>query len=952
MTVFNKFPRIHNSAFGNTLFCILILFSVPLHASGFFSQTGTISGRVIDSLTLQPLIGATVIDAHDPTIGAVTDVDGQFNIAGLRTGSYELIIRYVGYHEKSVKNVSVSADAVTNLEIRLSSETIQINTVTIRDTRKTNTENAVINEIKTSSNVVSGVSGTQIAKSQDRDAADVVRRVPGVTVIDNRFIMVRGLTDRYNNVWINDASTPSSETDKKSFSFDVIPSSLIDHILIYKTPSPDLPGDFAGGMVKIYTKAFPSNPGWSISFQSSYRSGTTFQPFNYTQGSSTDWLGFDNGFRSLPPNTSGYLSKYNEDAGTIDKTFHNTWGILDKNALPDFRLNIYYAGIYKLSNKLKMGNTFGIIYSNTYTNYNIHQLDWDSLAAVHDYNDVTTTNTVRSALLENVSLLCNHFTFEFKNFLNQTGTAQTVVRTSNLQTASDELFYYEDYEERTTYSSELIGKYLSEDKKTEYNATLGYNYSYRNEPDLKRVRYTKQQTDPDSLYKANVANVVDPVNGGGRFFSVLNENTWSFDHFFRKTIQIGNYSFDVNVGNYFEYKYRWFRARVLGYTIVPGALAFQLTHETVGEIFQSDNVGYPGGFYLDEITSPSDKYNAQNKLAATYLSFNLPVGKKIKILTGARYEYNEQALQSYVNLDSISPKVITRFLLPSFNITYNFNDKNLLRFAYGKTLNRPEFREWAPFYFYDFEYNAGTYGSLFPTILSNTGEVLKVAEINNVDLRYEWYPGIGEALSVGLFYKTFTNPIQRVILNTGGVDSKVFTYVNGESAYTRGIEVDVRKNLSFLAPNSSFFSDMTFVANTSLIQSQLTITKVINQITEIPLQGQSPYVINAGFYYQNDTAGIQASLLYNVFGPRIYLIGTLDYANIGELPEHSLDLTVSKNLGKVFSVNLSVQNMLDSPSRLYQDTNRDSKFETDGSDKLIQYYKRGRYYSAGVKLKF
>jgi outer membrane receptor protein involved in Fe transport len=275
-----------------------------------------------------------------------------------------------------------------------------------------------------------------------------------------------------------------------------------------------------------------------------------------------------------------------------------------------------------------------------------------------------------------------------------------------------------------------------------------------------------------------------------------------------------------------------------------------------------------------------------------------------------------------------------------------------VRGAFSKTLNRPEFREWSPFYFYDFDFNAGTYGSLFPTVLVPTGTVLNVCTITNYDVRYEFYPAPGEFIQFGAFYKKFINPIQQVILVSGGGDSRAFTFVNADNALVQGVELDMRKKLDFVDKwaHMKFFKDFSVVLNGSLMQSNMNISKVINQSSKTQLQGQSPYLFNTGFYYQNDSTGTQLSLLYNTFGNRIYLIGTGDYGDIGEMARHSLDVTFSQKIYKGISVNIGIQNILNTPYRLYQDTNRDHKFKTDGSDKEMMSYRLGAYYTFGVRV--
>jgi len=924
---------------------VFLLFST----FNILAQTGQIHGVVADLKTNEILSGVN-ISVKGKKLSTLSDKEGRFELTNMDSGNYSLEF-IVGNYKTKTATVSVYPNKTSELKVQLeAAEPEQLKGAKVTATRAKNTEAAIVLEMKRSDNIVSGISASQIQKGQDRDASEVVRRVPGVTIIENRFIMIRGLNDRYNTVWLNDAGAPSSETDKKAFSFDIIPAGLIDRILIYKTPSADLPADFAGGMVKIYTKAFPEKTSMSIDFKSSYRTGSTGNMFDYNTKSNTDWLGFDYGQRKLPKGLNEYISKYDQNIESETKSFNSNWAKQEHKAMPDTRFNFNFNKLGNIG-KIKLGNIFGINYSNTNTVFNIQRQDWDSVSKTLDLMDKQSTQTVRLNILENFAIKFNsNHRIELKNLLNQTGIQQTVVRNSNLMDGPNERSYQYSYQSKTTYTGQLTGNHKWNNDKLIYDWTLGYSQIYRNDPDLRRIRYVKDRTAPDSMYKASVANVVDFVNGGGRFFSTLKENIYSVSQSLKYKNTFKGMAYEASTGGYIELKDRSFEARVLGYVIKPGAAAQTLTRLPIEQIFAPQNIGTPNGFKLDEITSPSDKYKAQNHLFAGYGMLNVQVSKKIKVVGGLRYEYNKQALQSRLNQDSISPKIITKFWLPSFNMAYNFSKQSLLRVAYGKTLNRPEFREWSPFFFYDFNFSAGTYGSLFNTVLFPNGNILKVATIQNFDLRYELYGKGSDFVQVGAFYKNFKNPIQQIILSSGS-DSRSFSFVNGDWAYTQGVEIDFRKNMGSIGKSirCKQLANLNVVGNVSLIQSHLYISNTINQANKTQLQGQSPYIINSGLYYQNDSSGLQVSLLYNVFGPRIFLLGTLQYPNIGELSRHTIDITVSQRLNKRFSLNIGAQDILNNPVFLVQDTNNDGHFTRKGDDKLIMKFRRGPYYTFGVK---
>ena len=234
------------------------------------AQTGTLKGIITDKNNKETLPGANVAIVGT-TLGASADFDGFYNIENVKPGTYSLTVSFISYNPVTINNVNIESGKTTTLNFQMEEAVISLAEANVVSYKKTNTEVALMNTIKASEMVVSGISGQQISKTQDRDASEVVKRVPGVTIVDNRFVMVRGLSERYNNVWLNNASTPSSEADVKAFSFDVIPSSMLDNLLIFKTPSAELPGDFAGGAIQVFTKNFPDKDFINISYSTAFR---------------------------------------------------------------------------------------------------------------------------------------------------------------------------------------------------------------------------------------------------------------------------------------------------------------------------------------------------------------------------------------------------------------------------------------------------------------------------------------------------------------------------------------------------------------------------------------------------------------------------------------------------------------------------------------------------------
>ena len=272
---------------------VLLLFSMLSQA-----QTGVIKGLITDSKTNESLIGTTVL-IQGTTQGTVTDFDGNYAIQKVNPGIYNLVISFISYETKVVR-VEVENNKETVLNVSLDPATLDIGEVKVVAKRRSDTEMALLSNLKSQNLIVSGISSQQISRSQDKDAAEVIRRVPGITITDGRFVIVRGLIERYNSVMLNNATAPSFEADKRAFSFDAIPSALINNILIYKSPSPELPADFAGAVINIETKNVADENSLVISYGTKYVQNTTFSnDFQSYKGSKTDWLGFDDGIRKF-----------------------------------------------------------------------------------------------------------------------------------------------------------------------------------------------------------------------------------------------------------------------------------------------------------------------------------------------------------------------------------------------------------------------------------------------------------------------------------------------------------------------------------------------------------------------------------------------------------------------------------------------------------------------------
>jgi outer membrane receptor for ferrienterochelin and colicin len=919
------------------------------------AQTGIISGVITDQKTRESIVGANVIIEGTLT-GASSNLDGEFEIRGLQPGVYNLVVSFISYKEKLITGVTVKSGETTSLKVQLEEEISMIEGVQVVSRRRTDTEVSMLSTIKQSEIVISGISAQQISRSQDSDASMVIKRIPGVTVVDDRFIMIRGLSERYNPTMLHNVFAPSMEADVKSFSFDIIPSPLIDQILIYKSPSAELPGEFAGGVVKIFTRNIPDNNSINISYSGSYVSGSTFRDFYSQKQGSTQWLGFNDGINDLPngfPTNLRSIADKPQELTAAGRSLQNNWVPLKRNS--GVNHNLLVTGTLRFNiGKVNIGNITSISYNNARSiddvlrqDFNLYDPELNISSLIYRFNDQQNNHRIRTGLLHNwaFSLGSGH-TVEFKNLFNQISSSQYVYRTGphkEFGYIADNHSFYNLY--RGIYAGQLSGNHNLFGKTTTLEWVAGYGSSYRDEPDYRRYRSDLDTSNGTlTLYVPFGAAAAYFL---GRYYSEMKEDNYSASLKVKQKISLPSlliYDPVVSLGAFFEDKDREFISRNMGY-VRSSTFQFDqdLLNVSIDSLFHPDNINSTYGIRIDEQSNPSDSYTAHNTLNAFFVQLDFPVNEKLRFVGGVRVEDHTQKFNSFtLTNDPIIVNNPVLSVLPSFYAGYNFSDKTLIRFAYGQTVNRPEFRELAPFGFYDFNFN----------LVKKGNENLLSATIHNFDLRWERYPTPSEIIMVGVFYKRFFDPIETSFIPGGGTGGiKTFTYRNADQATSLGIEAEVRKSLSGVT-NSSFLEKLTVLFNGALIKSNVELGQAgLGQSnTERPMQGQSPFIVNAGLYYSDSDKKLQVNLLYNVVGKRIFLIGYDDYPDIYEMPRNQLDLTITKGFGNNLEFKAGIRDILNQEHLLLQDANQDGKFDRK-KDQTIQRYIPGRVFSAGFNLK-
>ncbi len=933
------------------------------------AQLGIISGKITSEGTNEAILDAkiTVLGAAK---GAYSDLNGDYVIRDVNPGTYTLLISAGGFQKMEMSNVVVKAKGNTNIDASLVYSVSTKQDIVVKT--KVNTESSVgTTQMQYKSNVMMDIIPAELIKrSPDKTVGDALKKISGASIQDNKFAIIRGLNDRYNAAYLNDAPLPSSESDRKAFAFDIFPVNMLENLAIVKTASPDLPGEFAGGIIQIKTKNIPVENFQSISISGGYNTITTFKDRKYSKEGKLDWLGLDDGSRAMPSSIPSVLDfpSLMSDQATLAKSFQSNWKLSDATFMPNFSLQ--YAGGYRkeFKNKKEFGFIGSLSYNKT-NNYNettrksfTDNTGGGGTSQIENefFDKIYSTQLLTGSML-NLSLKLNaRNSISFKNLytintdnriINRTGEINPLDLNPSLLRSNANWMTINQI-----FSSQLSGQHaIDKDGKMKIDWMLGLSNIQRSIPNLRRNIYSRMKyvNDPsspdyhDTMYVANISQTnVGPDYGGNMFFSNNKENMSSFKVNFTKEVyhqdstkQEKKLKFEFKSGLFVQLRNRDFQARQLGYTkygAVGGATNFNsnLLYLPEDSIFQIQNMGLIapgiGGFKLSDGTKASDSYTANSQLYAGFVSIMQHFGKN-KFLYGARIEdFTQNLAARRADKSPLSVHMHNLDVLPSVNFIHNFNVQKVLRVSASQTLNRPEYRELAPFAFYDFN----------TQFVLSGNDSLKRAKITNVDVRYEWYPGKGQIISFGTFYKYFVNPIEQI---TRPDVMNEISYKNVPNATNYGLEFEIKSNIGalFKLDTASKWNQFEFFTNLGFIHSVVDVSKNIGTPYDTrPLQGQSPYVLNSGIIYKT-TNDFTFALNVNRVGSRMYILGSVLQPDIWEKSRTFLDFQIAKsfNEGKL-ELKLNCQNILAQRLIFYQ-----NNFSSNNDVNTIQ--KIGNYLFTG-----
>jgi len=944
----------------NWFLYLLLSFSFSLTA-----QKATIFGNIKDITSNELLIGAKVLVKGQPGIGGIADENGKYVIENVNAGSIILEIRFETYKTKVLTAFDLTSGEKKEVNIDLEKLVIDRKGITV--TKKVNKESTteLIRMQKNSATVIDGINAETFKKTPDSKASDVLKRISGASVQDNKFVVIRGLSDRYNFALLNGASLPSSESDRKAFSFDLFPSNMLDNLLITKTATPELPGEFAGGVIDINTTEPKETNFQSIQLGGTYNAITTFKNFRTYDGSSTDFLGLGSYSRGIPkglPSTDQFNITTNAEKADLAKLINSNWSSFNRLALPNFSLQYSLGRMIQLKEKQKFGYVVAYSYQNNFSFNEVTRREFEEQATgvitKNELKDSAYTQSVlNSGLLNFLYQINDKNKIQFKNLVSISSEDKVNVRNGKRDMDIESVYNEKStnfwYTQNFLYSSQLIGNHELKNK-IKLKWIGSYSDVKREIPFLRRTVY--QQVDTTLPYFAVIqANDISTLGAGNMFWSEMNEKIFNARYDAALPFELGILKNEIKVGAFHQYRTRTFEARNFGFSKYdPAGIAGfndSLLLLPSDQIFAPEHMGLmangQGGFKLEEGTNVDDSYQARSFLNAGFLQLDSKLSDKLRLVGGMRFEAYNQVF-NYIEFGSNLPQNIDTTvldLLPSVNLIYSPLPKINIRASYSKTVSRPEFRELAPFIFYNFLNDNLTAGDPY----------LQRATINNYDLRFEFFPGLGQILSVSGFFKQFYNPIEN-ILRTGTSGTPELYFDNVGNVVNYGAELEYRMNLGILnkRDTSSFLKNITLYFNGALIRSEMDLSAIAGQAeypdATRPLQGQSPYLINAGIFYAGPN-DINVNISYNLVGQRIAISGSIQEPSVWENGRNVIDFQISKIFNKKLELKLNVKDLLAQDLIFFQDINKNRKYDK-GIDSAWQEITFGQNVSVSLKYNF
>ncbi len=897
----------HCSALTRTvLFASLVALAAPMA----FSQGNVrITGTVRDEANAISLPGIPVEVAGGQTV--YTDVDGRY-LVDVAPGEHELKVTMEGYQPKVIKVVAGDRRDIT-VDVALSmsrfAENVTVTAAAID--LPTTTAEAQLTQRRQASVITDNIGSQEMKQNGDSDAASAMSRVTGLSLVDNQYVFVRGLGERYSNTTLAGSVLPTTEPDKKVVPLDMFPTGLIDSVQVNKSYSPDRSAEFAGGLVQIIPMKLPNRPMFDLSYGASHYSTATGKSIPLSPLGNRDAWGFDSGARALPggfpANKIVRQGIYTPDVGfnadqisSFGRLLENRWLPVNEDGRPGQNWSATLGS--------RFGNRIGVVASVTHS-YKEQYVEEDrgffrvsgsgTLENTSPYHIRTGSQKAQLGVVGNISYqITPTHRLSLENFYTHSGKDEgRFFQGLNLDNAREYKNNRIQFVEEGLFANAIGGEhFFSHLSNSRVDWRFNSARATRDEPDLRETLYERLATQVGTSETTNPFTYADESQSGFRMFNELEDDT--------KDLNV-NWSLLSSAGRPMVYKFgasyidrsRDFQSRRFHFIPVTSQKADAgnlLFDNRLGPeaIFAQSNIGTALRF--NEETRPTDAYAGDQTTTSGYGMVDMAAGARTRLVAGVRVERFDQTVttQDPFGLFSRTVQATNKNtdVFPALNVVQTLGGTSNLRFSYSTTVNRPEFRELAEFEFTDVVGNRAVKGN----------PALKRALIHNIDGRWERFSAARSILAASVFYKYFDKPIERVVIASA---NPIATFQNSDHAKNFGIELEAGQQVGeYLFFNMNY----TFVdSKITLLPEQLGV----QTSSERPLAGQSKNLVNlAGEFAMQ---GFSARVLFNFFGDRISDVGANEAPDIIEQGRGSLDVVFGQRI-KDFGIRLNLENLTDS----------------------------------------
>ncbi|MCS4224069.1 TonB-dependent receptor [Sphingobacterium sp. BIGb0165] len=909
----------------------VVLFKLPPPVS-----PGRMIGTIVDG-SGDPLVGATVI-VQGVGKSVMTDSKGNFNIE-LKGGTYTIDITYISYESQRVTDIKIVDGKSTSLNIAMKASANTLSQVIVTSSFKKASISGLLARQKNASEISNGISAEQMALTPDRNAGESLKRISGVNTMDNKFVIVRGIGERYNAAALDGTVLPSTEAQRRSFSFDMIPNAIVDNIIVVKSITPDMNTSFGGGLIQINTKDIPTENFMTFGAGMSVNDQSTGKDFLSRKRGKYDYFGFDDGRRDFPSNLKT-MSNESPIGEIIDQTLrfkNDNFTVHNYQALPSQNYQFTIGRLLNLdtSGLNKFGLTGALSYRN---NQNITKIEkiargnWNTNTAIAASGNSYEFNTTLGGVL-NMGLQIGKHRFSSRNtythlYNNSFTRLKGIEADNNFNDMPNRIREADDPTFTTLLQNQLTGQHQFEKIKLEWNvARTGID---RKQKDLGITTQSPEIIGRDTFFLYDYSQLSEarftPIS---KHYYRNNETHYSWN--VASTIPFDLSFSDKNslkVGYFGIQRKSQFDWKILPLVVNSTAFDKSLKYLPIGDWLKPENVR-SDGFLLLLDGWGNNFYAGKSLNHAGYFMFDNKINDQWRLVWGLRAEYyryreinnpsNSLKENEYGTFDL--PKEKTWQWLPSANLTYSPTNTINVRVAYSSTVVRPEMMDNSQFFSYSAYYDG----------LVGSGGITST-RVNSIDVKTEWFPGLGEIISVGGYYKYFDKPAELIASPTLDFGFR-YTLNNSNWAKVFGLELEVRKNLSFIHDtpilrNFSVYGNLTYqqskvegLAMTNNIDSITGKTIMAPMRQKRALYGQTPYLLNAGIQYQGERFGM--NLAYNKSGRKTYFVTGLPRDTEYEQPREQLDAQVSyKFLNSRLEIRINGGNILNSVSAFY--TNRGS----------------------------